>query len=184
MWREHHEVFSFMDESPGLLLPRKSRANPLTQKNSACTGGGYPWTMILHGSRSPTRSWENPPHRDTVRLLSQLLSLSLSDCLLREIFKGDFLVAWEAIFHSAAYGLYTTCPNSEGNDRADYNATDPTECNPFQEETVTKKCHRRHLFYASLLQIHNCLCLTPEVFKSVILALLRSKDMHYDTAKI
>jgi len=171
----HHEVFSFMDESPGLLLLRRSRANPLTQKNSACTGGGYPWTIIMHGIRS---------HLDTVMLLSQLLSHSLSDCLLREIFKRDFLVAWEAIFHSAAYGLYTTCPNSEGNDRADYNATDPTECNPFQEETVTKKCHRRHLFYASLLQIHNCLCLTPEVFKSVILALLRSKDMHYDTAKI
>ena len=30
--RENHEVFSFVDESPGLLLSKKNRENPLTQK--------------------------------------------------------------------------------------------------------------------------------------------------------
>jgi hypothetical protein len=31
-WRENHEVFSFVDESPDLLLLKRSRADPLTQE--------------------------------------------------------------------------------------------------------------------------------------------------------
>jgi hypothetical protein len=32
VWRENHEVFSFVDESPGLLMSRRKPTDLLTQK--------------------------------------------------------------------------------------------------------------------------------------------------------
>jgi|SRR5450631_1544927 len=41
MWRENHEVFSFVDESPDLLLLNQKKKRPVDPKNSACAGDAY-----------------------------------------------------------------------------------------------------------------------------------------------
>src|SRR6266700_1216672 len=39
--RENHEIFRFVDESPGLLLPDQEKSRPIDPKNAACAGDAY-----------------------------------------------------------------------------------------------------------------------------------------------
>jgi len=57
MWRENHEVFSFVDESPGLLLPNERKSRPIDSKNSAYAGDAY---------LSPVTRKRIRPHLDKV----------------------------------------------------------------------------------------------------------------------
>ena len=104
--------------------------------------------------------------------------------LLREILERNFLVTRKAILHGTSHGLYATGTDGKGNDRTNYNAADSTKCNSFKEHTIPKKCHLRHLFYAKLLQIHNCLGLAPKALKLIIFALFWSEDMHNNATKV
>lgn len=61
--------------------------------------------------------------------------------LLREVFEGDFIATGETPVDGAAQ-VFSAFAEGKGNNRANDDAEHTADGNPFQEHTVSKKCHR------------------------------------------
>lgn len=103
--------------------------------------------------------------------------------LLRKVLERNRTFAWESVIDNPSHGFYAALAKRKSDDGADNDAANAAERNAFEEHTVAKKCHRRHLFF-QLLKVNHRFCFTPEAFEAIIFALFWPKDMYDEITKV